>query len=841
MNPWQHFLQYCPTTFKHVPHTFEAQCVLHEQQIYLQLEQLHLIPLETIKTLIYLFSLPFPHLMGEINLTPWSLKVNGTWQDDQLILTNYHLFINNQTFVSFMQENNFYTQVSTCRLLDMALKNAQEFIFSEQQVDTLACSFENHTFLYKYQLPALNWMKKMEELALNRHTLVVDGGALKLGQTGYYYHLDENILLDYPNSKQYQGQIKGGILADGPGFGKTVITLCLIEECQSRQLPPIYTCHLPTKSTLVVVPHFLIEYWKQQITTFLPNKINQCLVIYDINSWSQYKLSDLEQAFIVITSWEFLQSEEYTRVVNKHFKSLLTKYESLQDHYPWHLFKNILTWHLIKQNELKNKCIPLHFFWWHRIVFDQFNDQFYNQFSVINQLAKGSFINWGLSSHLNNVNLPLFLDMDQNVPIHFQFLLYAKLVHQSSLTLLKPPVINQVFYSQLNKIQMENLKSIEPEWQEKYYSYLWAADKWNSEAYLLWFYNVKKEISQNLLQELNQKKQQVIKKVNKQLQKSQEICQKLQEKINLLKVKIQDLIKEYTKEFKQPYQQHVFEKPLVDFFNNNLDHETSDNNEQINWDKGDDLVLEINNQQAILQGREQTLQKYVLQNQQLENFKKKQEKHLSFFNQQMKYLMEKTESCQICMHNKPIMILKCAHMCCKQCIIKLLNEESMLTCPWCKREQTLNQVVEITDLATPMPMGKDDIGDKIFTLVQKLLQLSVKNHQIIIHVKYEDMISYLHFVLTCYRLPVYMFQKNFPQSFTPFLNYDQFKILLIPTNSDTKGLYLEKVSHIFFLSDLPQEEWLEILNKYRSIKNQSLECWWFLNQDFEKLNKNKIC
>jgi len=110
--------------------------------------------------------------------------------------------------------------------------------------------------------------------------------------------------------------VRGGIIADEVGYGKTAITLGLIDSAESingepAEPPEDYRSrYIYTKATLVVVPKHLMGQWPNEVEKFL-GKSKKICVIKDISSLNNLTINDIQRADIVIVSFAVLNNETY--------------------------------------------------------------------------------------------------------------------------------------------------------------------------------------------------------------------------------------------------------------------------------------------------------------------------------------------------------------------------------------------------------------------------------------------------------------------------------------------------------------------------------------------------
>lgn len=105
--------------------------------------------------------------------------------------------------------------------------------------------------------------------------------------------------------------IKGGVLADAVGYGKTAITLGLIASTRDRPAPVSSDGgFIETRATLIIVPPHLCGQWRNEITKFLGSKF-RVEVIHSKAELNKITVEDLCDAHIVIMSVTVYKSDAY--------------------------------------------------------------------------------------------------------------------------------------------------------------------------------------------------------------------------------------------------------------------------------------------------------------------------------------------------------------------------------------------------------------------------------------------------------------------------------------------------------------------------------------------------
>ncbi|KAL7565128.1 hypothetical protein ACA910_021509 [Epithemia clementina (nom. ined.)] len=106
--------------------------------------------------------------------------------------------------------------------------------------------------------------------------------------------------------------VRGGIIADEVGYGKTAITLGLVDSAPEVPKPPRGLCEklIPTKATLVVVPGHLMGQWPDEVKKFLGGS-KRVVNLEDMKSLGNTSIGAITNADIVIVSFKLLCNETY--------------------------------------------------------------------------------------------------------------------------------------------------------------------------------------------------------------------------------------------------------------------------------------------------------------------------------------------------------------------------------------------------------------------------------------------------------------------------------------------------------------------------------------------------
>lgn len=110
----------------------------------------------------------------------------------------------------------------------------------------------------------------------------------------------------------HQKFIRGGVLADEVGYGKTALILGLIDTQFDRDRQKVRHTDgaIPVKATLVVVPKMMVTQWKEEISKFLGRSYN-VKVFETLTQLSKMSIKDIEDADIILLSWGVLETASY--------------------------------------------------------------------------------------------------------------------------------------------------------------------------------------------------------------------------------------------------------------------------------------------------------------------------------------------------------------------------------------------------------------------------------------------------------------------------------------------------------------------------------------------------
>ena len=163
-------------------------------------------------------------------------------------------------------------------------------------------SFSNFP-LRPEQLRSLAWMQKQERTDVPYYETALEEAVLNS--------------LDWRAEckAQIPIRVRGGILGDQVGYGKTAITLAMIDSSRisEKDLPSITSAgsRIPTKCTLIVVPSHLPNQWALEVKKFVGPALKTA-VVKNLAHLNNLSIHDIQTLDVLIVSETLLRtSDEY--------------------------------------------------------------------------------------------------------------------------------------------------------------------------------------------------------------------------------------------------------------------------------------------------------------------------------------------------------------------------------------------------------------------------------------------------------------------------------------------------------------------------------------------------
>lgn len=114
-------------------------------------------------------------------------------------------------------------------------------------------------------------------------------------------------------------EVRGGVLCDEVGYGKTAIILGLIDSQHEQDKirmseAPVITGQIASKATLLVVPHNVFKQWADEIDKFL-GKTYTLKRISTPKTLSKLSVKDIREADIILVPWSIFNNTAYYQVM----------------------------------------------------------------------------------------------------------------------------------------------------------------------------------------------------------------------------------------------------------------------------------------------------------------------------------------------------------------------------------------------------------------------------------------------------------------------------------------------------------------------------------------------
>lgn len=156
--------------------------------------------------------------------------------------------------------------------------------------------------LRKEQLRSVWWMLEQERAANKTHTFVEE-------------EISEALLPSLGWRAEGKAErpvmVRGGVIADEVGYGKTIISLALAAETKGDKAPSSAPETLiDLKATLIVVPGHLSKQWPSEIERFTGDLFN-LVVIQNHKDLQGKSIAELRKADIIVVASEIFESEAY--------------------------------------------------------------------------------------------------------------------------------------------------------------------------------------------------------------------------------------------------------------------------------------------------------------------------------------------------------------------------------------------------------------------------------------------------------------------------------------------------------------------------------------------------
>lgn len=195
---------------------------------------------------------------------------------------------------------------------NLASKHLPKFKLLDNSRDEIVETIQAIKYLRGAQPKAFSWMKSQELGKSLTITEVEEAVDARLG-----WRAEAQAQLDV--------NVRGGVLADLPSFGKTVTTIALIQSEFEQHTPEeildensALITGLPGRidvaATLIVCPRHIAEQWRTEFKSFLGERkyeVYEIKVIMNFADLQRLTIDDVKNSRVIIMSWKVLSDPKY--------------------------------------------------------------------------------------------------------------------------------------------------------------------------------------------------------------------------------------------------------------------------------------------------------------------------------------------------------------------------------------------------------------------------------------------------------------------------------------------------------------------------------------------------
>ena len=693
--------------------------------------------------------------------------------------------------------------------------------------------------LFPHQVQSFRWMQELENCILGeKKNIKFNTSSIPILNTGYYYNQSYNIITNIHDVNIVSQPIRGGILADATGSGKTAVALALI-VCNDQVVCPhtILTTELEKKiyfcsqATLIITPNCLSQQWLSEMKKFLNTTSLKIIAITNMREYKKIRLCELLTANIVITTDSFLNSKRYNMDVSTRAAALM---QNSSNSHLKHTYLNMhhMAWRIaVHCNQTEHddtiRSIPIESIKWKRVIIDEihtFFDSKQNNDTI--SLLKGCF-HWGLSASpmLQNNNflqnyvrflcnspsrwVPEFINNFVNTCFHrFDGLKLGPIQRHLY-------IIEQTSHEKQLLMSLKDQISIEQ--QIQLCSYFNSIETNTIDVKMLTIDDLIKIVKKEKrikLKELETK----IKYLEMGITKVLTQIEEANEEIQRLGLADQQKDSQEVKEMQMIDTPHLNDIKLIDitFLDNDL-HDVRD----------------------IIRGRKSRLNRMLKRKNDLQEEKALLDKSIDFFEAKIDCVKSHTiENCPICMTDAANVITQCGHLFCRTCIVRCLKQNYQ--CPICKTTVTPTDAHEI-QMDNKKMIKIDDVhlyGSKFARILDLVKSIVTRKEQVIVFVQWVPLITAMFNMFHKHKIQVGLVTGNVIQQNNVLQKFKQGKYNVLIGMVNTTGLDLSNANHLIFAHAIFGDEYIvqaieeqSIARIHRMGQTRFVNIYWFITRD----------
>lgn len=834
---------------------------------------------------------------------PMRVYVNYVLEDPEPIahVLNYELWISSADFCHYMQSyGTFPFEVYFSQLLRKMLSKCHEvpscrtiLKISDSEYDFLLDAVPplhhwNVKFpLFKHELESFHWMYKLEQSITNHAAaIVINSLSIPILTTGYYYNRTCDLITHVKTEQVLSIPVRGGILADVTGSGKTAVALALImggirdtSFPHDKLMTPLEDQLLfRTHATLIITPNNLSQQWLQEMNKFLQLKHLKVVFVTNLREFKQVKLKNLLEADIVMTTDVFLTSKRYTDEVSYQSRCLI-KFPFV-DH-ETNSIVNPLAWRIAvnKHNPgFENEgCVPLESIKWTRIIMDEIHTFFQPDRKNKPLPPLTACFHWGLTG------TPMF----QNTHVMHQYVKYvcSPPPHwvPDFLTDFMEKCVHRFDGLELNSIERhlhlidhterENqllrcYDNINPEKMIQLCSYfnLVDIDDMNQKIRLLTIEEIIKTVKKDKRSKIRDIESKIkyhelaIRSVTEKIEESRQEIKKFKDTKDDL------VIIDVTPKLLHDRLSSPILNPLPPpglayvSLNETTDGLTAGNDLELNLptiagvaditnttnttnNTGRQMVHDIRDVRDVIRSRKCRLERMIKRRDQLLEEKRKVERSMGFFESKVdgvKQQQNNPEQCPICMTQPANVITQCGHMFCRVCIIKCLKKKYQ--CPLCKTTITPTDAHEIkvdgTELSTKEVEEKVlRYGTKLTRILELVRKIMDQHEKVVLFVQWTPLMNCIKEIFRECKIDIGVMAGNVMQQNSALKKFKTGNVSVLMGSVDNTGLDLVNANHLIFVHALFGEEYVvkaledqAIARIHRNGQTRKVHVYWFISR-----------
>jgi SWI/SNF-related matrix-associated actin-dependent regulator of chromatin subfamily A3 len=771
-------------------------------------------------------------------------------QDQLAHVISYELWIESEDFKTYMTKyGTFPFEVFLNQLIRKMLsrcneippcKTIQQITDSQYKFLLETCPKVSHWNdrypLFKHEVESLHWMYNLEQQILKRKAwITINQMSIPILNTGYFYDRTCDLITNVQTNTDTRIPIRGGILTDMIGSGKTCTSLALImTDVANSKLPhevlmdPLEkSLFFKSRATLIITPNTISQQWLQEIQKFILVKQLKIVFVTNMREFKKVKLDELLQSDIVMTTDSFLGSKRYADEVSFQARCLIRF--PFVDHETSSIV-NSLAWRIAVNKTppgfTKEGCVPLESIRFKRIIVDEIHGFFKNKSLPP---IHGCF-HWGLTGtpmFQNSSITEQYVQFVSKHPSHwvpeFMSQFMDKCVHRFE-GLVLPPIVRHLYlidHTEREKQLLRCYDNLNTEKMIQLCSYFSLVD----------------------IRDMNQKIRlfsidEIIRNVKKDKRSK---IRDIESKIKYHDMAIRNItnkIASAQQEIKQ------FDVVIIDATPNHeqLRNEFVVENESENMDDEKTILVDVRDTRDILKSRKRRLDRMVSRRKELEDQKSCIQKSIGFFESKIDTIKQQSfENCPICMNHEANIITSCGHLFCRSCIVKCFKTKYQ--CPVCKTNIKPSDACEIqinTDEKSSDPDVNTNLErygtklSKILELVQTILK---QNEKVVLIIQWTSLMNYLSEMLKENGIESSLLVGNIAQQNAALKKFKHASTSVLIMDTDNQGLDLVDANHLVFVHALCGEKYMVkshedqcIARIHRIQQARKVHVYWFISR-----------